>query len=82
MYLQNRKIFLTKSEYEICEFLAVNRGSVFSKEQIYEKIFGYEGEGDSSSITTHIKNIRQKLTLKKCPIQTIWGVGYLWEKDN
>ena len=51
---------LTKAEYEICEFLAKNRGQVFSKEQILEKVFGFDSEGNDSTIITHIKNIRSK----------------------
>lgn len=71
---------LTKSEYEICEYLALHRGQVFSKEQIYEAVFGFEGESDNSVIATHVKNIRSKLaTVKLSPIETVWGVGYKWE---
>lgn len=77
---QDRELALTKSEYAICEFLALNRGCVFSKEQIYEHVFGYDGEADSSAITEHVKNIRAKL--QKCgqtPIETVWGIGYRWK---
>ncbi|PWJ48237.1 response regulator transcription factor [Faecalicatena contorta] len=73
-------ISLTKSEYEISEYLAVNRGQVFSKEQLYEKIFGYDREGDVSAITEHVKNIRAKFA--GCglnPIETVWGIGYKWK---
>lgn len=70
---------LTKSEYDICLLLARNHGQVFSKEQIYEHIFGYEGESDVSAITEHIKNIRRKLSAAgAAPIETIWGIGYRW----
>ena len=70
---------LTKSEYEICEYLALHRGQVFSREQIYEAVFGFDGESDDSVISTHIKNIRAKLaTAGLSPIETVWGVGYKW----
>ncbi|MBV7276253.1 response regulator transcription factor [Clostridium sp. PL3] len=70
---------LTKSEYEISEFLAINHGQVFSKEKIYETVFGFEGESDSSAIVEHIKNIRAKLAKVGCsPIETVWGIGYKW----
>ena len=52
---------LTKSEYLICEYLAKNKGQVFSKEQIYEAVFSLEGDSDNSTISTHIKNIRVKI---------------------
>lgn len=71
---------LTRGEYQICEFLARNAGSVFSREQIYEKVFGYDGESDDSTIATHIKNIRAKLEAGNFqPIKTVWGIGYKWE---
>lgn len=72
-------ILLTKSEYEICEFLASNRGQVFSKEQIYESVFGFDGESDYSAVVEHIKNIRAKFAkLINSPIETVWGIGYKW----
>ncbi len=79
VWVSDIPISLTKSEYEICLLLAKNHGQVFSKEQIYEKVFGYEGESDVSAITEHIKNIRKKLaTANVTPIETIWGIGYRW----
>lgn len=69
----------TKSEYEISLLLAKNHGQVFSKEQIYENVFGYEGESDVSAITEHIKNIRKKFaSAGAAPIETVWGIGYRW----
>ena len=78
--VDNKPIAFTKSEYLICEYLASNKGQVFSKEQIYEATFSFYGESDSSTISTHIKNIRAKF--KKMgvqPISTVWGIGYKWE---
>lgn len=76
---QGQKLLLTKSEYEICEFLALHHGQTFTREQIYEAVFGFDGESDSSVISTHIKNIRGKLAAYDiAPIETVWGVGYKW----
>lgn len=73
------KVNLTKGEYSICEFLAHNRGQVFSKEKIYEEVYGYDGESDSSAITEHIKNIRRKFeAFNISVIETVWGIGYKW----
>ncbi|MDN5341430.1 MAG: two-component system, OmpR family, lantibiotic biosynthesis response regulator NisR/SpaR [Oceanotoga sp.] len=81
--INNKKIPFTKSEYYICEFLSKNKGQVFSKEQIYEKIYGYEGESELSTIAEHIKNIRAKLKKFKIdPIETVWGIGYKWKKEQ
>lgn len=72
---------LTKGEYEICEFLARNQGQVFSKEQIFEKVYGFDSDSNDNTIATHIKNIRTKLqTFQYTPIKTVWGVGYKWEE--
>lgn len=62
MLIDNKEITLTKTEYDICEFLAKNRGQVFSKEQILEQVFGFDSESNDSTIITHIKNIRTKLS--------------------
>lgn len=76
---RGQKLPLTKSEYEICEYLALHHGQTFTREQIYEAVFGFEGESDSSVISTHVKNIRGKLAAcGTTPIKTVWGVGYKW----
>ena len=81
MMIDNDDIPLTKAEYEICEFLAKNKGQVFSKEQILENVFGYDSESSESTIITHIKNIRTKLSnYDYMPIKTVWGIGYKWEE--
>ncbi|MDE6845676.1 MAG: response regulator transcription factor [Lachnospiraceae bacterium] len=80
LVVNDRVIALTKAEYSICEFLARNHGQVFSKEQIYERVFGFDGESNEATITTHIKNIRMKLEEHHySPIKTVWGIGYKWE---
>ncbi|MEF9959732.1 MAG: response regulator transcription factor [Niameybacter sp.] len=79
MLIDGERMSLTKSEYLICEYLACNKGQVFTKESIYEKVYGYEGESDVSTITVHIKNIRIKLKpYNVSPIETVWGIGYKW----
>lgn len=73
---------LTKGEYAICEYLALHAGQVFTKEQLYDRVFGFEAEGDPSTIAEHIKNIRAKLKFTGLsPVETVWGVGYKWKKD-
>lgn len=80
LHVSGQPVPLTKSEYSICEYLAQNRGQVFTKEQIYEAVFGFDGTGDNSAISTHVKNIRAKLEhFKINPISTVWGIGYKWE---
>lgn len=79
LWIGENMVVLTKSEYEISEFLAINHGLVFSKDKIYEEVFGFNGESDSTAVVEHIKNIRRKLAKYQiCPIETVWGIGYKW----
>lgn len=81
LLIDNVEIALTRAEYEICEFLAKNRGQVFSKEQILEEVLGFDSESNDSTIVTHIKNIRTKFAdYDYMPIKTVWGIGYKWEE--
>lgn len=80
IYSEEEKIPLTKSEYAICEYLALNRGQVFSREQIFEQVFSFDKESNNITIAVHIKNIRTKLASRNIDvIKTVWGVGYKWE---
>ncbi|MCI1946324.1 response regulator transcription factor [Clostridium sp. MT-14] len=79
VYVKDKLVPLTKGEYEISEFLALNHGQVFSREKIYESVFGFDGKSDSSAVVEHIKNIRAKFGSVNCnPIRTVWGIGYKW----
>lgn len=79
IWADGEKLSFTKSEYEISLLLAKNHGQIYSKEQIFENVFGYDKESDISAITEHVKNIRKKLAAAGLsPIETIWGIGYRW----
>ena len=70
---QGQPLRLTKSEYAICEHLAMHPGQTFSKEQLYEAAFGFDGTADAAAVTEHIKNIRAKLRAAQAdPIETVW----------
>lgn len=74
---------LTRGEYAICEHLALHAGQTFSKEQIYEAVFGYDADGTEAAVTEHIKNIRAKLrAVGLAPIETVWGIGYKWKSED
>ena len=77
----------TKSEYAICEYLVLHAGQTFTKEQIYEAVFGIDGTADDTAVTQHIKNIRAKLRAAGVPepeklLNTVWGVGYRWKSED
>lgn len=78
----DRELELTKLEYDIVEFLSGNPGQVFDKERIYEKVCGYDAEGDSRVITELIRRIRRKMEEYTGTeyIETVWGSGYRWKK--
>ena len=75
-------IELTKLEYEIVEFLSMNPEIIFDKERIYEKVCGYDAEGDSRVVTELIRRIRNKIGkfTETEYIETVWGMGYKWTK--
>jgi DNA-binding response OmpR family regulator len=81
VYFNDILVPFTKSEYNICEYLAINHGQVFSKESIYEKVFEFGKDSDTTAIVEHIKNIRTKLKqIGISSIETVWGVGYRWRE--
>lgn len=69
-----------KKEFEILELLSTNAGQVFDKERIYELLWGYDAQGDSSVVAEHIRRIRVKLRAveEEYHLETVWGLGYRW----
>jgi len=82
LYFDNEEISLAKKEFDIIELLSNHPGQIFSKERIYELVWGYDSEGESSVVAEHIRRIRTKLatTGTKSYVETVWGVGYKWAK--
>lgn len=77
-----QEVALTPKEYDLLYFLASQAGRVFTREQLLEKVWGYDFYGDLRTVDTHIKNLREKL--KKAGqgaeyLVTVWGVGYKFE---
>jgi len=75
----NEEIKLPNKKFELLKFLAMNLNIIFSKEQILEKIWGYNCIGDAATVTVHLNRIREKIeydTNNPQYIETIWGVGY------
>lgn len=82
VFYKEKQLEFSNKEFEIIRLLSQNAGMVFDRETIYEKLWGYDGEGDSIVVKEHIRKIRNKLSAytDKNYIQTVWGVGYRWEK--
>ncbi|MFR7973565.1 MAG: response regulator transcription factor [Lacrimispora saccharolytica] len=79
---EGKEIPLIRLEYEIVEFLSAHPGQVFDRERIYERVCGYNAEGDSRVVTELVRRIRKKFSvcLKDEVIETVWGSGYRWKK--
>lgn len=77
---QGKPVNFTRTEFDLIEFLSLHKGQVFSRERIYELVWGYDGQGDSDIIMEHIRRIRMKLRkyTETVYIETVWGVGYKW----
>jgi len=81
---EENEIELTYTEFEILLLLAQNAGVVFSKEQIYDTVWKEPYFGDYNIVMSHIRNIREKIEdnpSKPSYIQTVWGVGYRFNKN-
>lgn len=73
-------VMLSKREFDIVELLSLHAGQVFDRERMYERIWGYDGEGNSDTIMEHIRKIRAKFSVYTFHnyIETVWGCGYKW----
>lgn len=80
VFIQNKQIPFAKKDFCIIELLSQNTKQIFDKERIYELIWGYDAEGNSSVIAEHIRKIRA-VFLENSNIdyiETVWGCGYKW----
>lgn len=79
VYLDNKEIVLVNKEFELLLFLAENPNIVFSKDTLFDRIWGMDSMGDAATVTVHINRLRDKLsknTKKTQFIETVWGAGY------
>lgn len=79
VYKGNKEIKFPNREFELLKFLALNPNIVFSKEKLFEEIWGYDYISDNATVTVHINRIREKIEEDpKNPqiIETVWGAGY------
>lgn len=79
VYKGGRELKMPNREFALLKFLAENPNIVFSKEQLFETIWGYDYVGDSATVTVHIGRIREKIEDDPAHpklIETVWGAGY------
>lgn len=79
VFVNNKEIVVTTKEFDLLAFLASNPNRVYSKDQLFEQIWGMEAYGESATVTVHIRKIREKIELDSSNpqyIETVWGAGY------
>ena len=83
VFVKGQELDLKNKEYELLLFLVTNADQVFSKNEIYERIWGYDALGDNATVPVHINRLREKI--EEDPgnpqyIQTVWGAGYRFKE--
>jgi DNA-binding response OmpR family regulator len=78
----DREITLTAKEFDLLAFLARNRGIVFTREKLLDRVWGYERPVDTRTVDSHVKSLRQKLGDAGAVVKTVRGVGYKVDPDR
>ena len=83
--MNRQEAVLVNKEFELLLFLAENPGIVFSKDTLFDRIWGMDSMGDTATVIVHVKRLRDKLE-KASPegrqyIETVWGAGYRFRVD-
>lgn len=81
LLINGKKVEMPPKEMELLYFLASNPNMVFTRDQLLDKVWGYEYYGDCRTVDVHIKRLREKLegVSEKWKLKTVWGVGYKFE---
>lgn len=79
VYMNNKEVILTAKEFELLTLLSMNPNRVFSKEELFERIWDLDSIGDIATVTVHIRKLREKIEADPSNpqyIETLWGAGY------
>ncbi|HVI42155.1 MAG TPA: response regulator transcription factor [Anaerovoracaceae bacterium] len=79
VYVGSKEVKLTNKEFELLLFLATNPNLVFTKDKLFDRIWGLDSLGDTATVTVHINRIREKIEEDSANpryIETVWGAGY------
>ncbi len=76
VFEKEKEIVLTPKEYDLLMFLIKNKNKVFTREDLITSVWGYDFYGDTRTIDTHVKKLREKVEFFRCNLKTVWGVGY------
>jgi DNA-binding response OmpR family regulator len=81
----DRGVELTAKEFDLLYFLARHPGQVFSREQLLDQVWDYHFVGDASTVTVHVRRLREKVEAdpnRPRHVKTVWGVGYKFDPDQ
>lgn len=84
VYKDNKEILLTPKEYLLLKLFLENQNRAFTRDELLDKIWGYDFLGDSKIVDVNIRRLRSKIEDKKSStmyIETVWGTGYRWRKE-
>ncbi len=84
VHVGERRVELTSKEFDLLYFLAQHPRQVFTRAQLLDKVWGYDFFGDASTVTVHVRRLREKIEAnptEPCYVTTVWGVGYKFEKE-
>ena len=79
VFVNGKEVVLAQKEFELLLYLAQNPNRVFSREELFERVWGLDALGDNATITVHIGRIREKIESNPSNpqyIETVWGAGY------
>ncbi|MWV42157.1 response regulator [Paenibacillus sp. HJL G12] len=79
VYVRNQEVVFTTREFSLLEFLASHPNRVFSKSELFERIWGMDSSGDIATVTVHVRKLREKMEVDPSNpqyIETVWGAGY------
>ncbi|MBD3921018.1 response regulator transcription factor [Paenibacillus sp. PR3] len=79
VYVRGEEVILPAREFDVLAFMAANPNRVFSKEELFERLWGFDSAGDIATVAVHIRRVREKIeAVPSNPqfIETVWGAGY------
>lgn len=85
VYKDGKEILLTPKEYLLLKLFIENQNKAFTRDELLDKIWGYDFLGDTKIVDVNIRRLRSKIEDKKSPamyIETVWGTGYRWRKEK
>lgn len=79
VFVYNQEVTFTTKEFDLLLFLITHPNQVLSKEQLFENLWGFDSTGDISTVTVHVRKVREKIEQNPAQpqyLETIWGAGY------